>query len=114
MRSDSATCPIITIEQYQRAILILPSRQECNDTTRSDTFSVFLDGNEDTFVMFDWSEEGNGWRLRNKLVAKPNIAPMYECPTCKAKGGAHVKSIHVINKTVTKKKCLVCETVTNL
>jgi hypothetical protein len=100
-------CPVIEEVDLKRAILALPKREVVNVLTKSDTYSVFLDGNEEKFVTFDWDEKAKGWRLRNRLVF-PIKQPEYHCNICSK------VTEHIINKDVTRKKCKICSTVTDI
>lgn len=117
-------CPVIEIADFERAKLSLPTREQVNKQTNSDTISIFLDGREDKFVTFDWDVHSNRWRLRNRLVVDVNITPQYVCKVCSEKhtvtsGNTTVYGLpkvtdHVVNKEVTKKKCKVCNTVSDI
>lgn len=106
-------CPVIEIKDFERAKLSLPTRKIVNDTTKSDTFTVFLDGDEEKFVMFDWDVKADKWRLRNRLVVDVNISPKYRCKGCWEKR-ALSETEHIVNKEVTKKKCKICQTVSDI
>lgn len=106
-------CPVIELKDLERAKLSLPRRDTVNKLTKSDTFTVVLDGNEETFVMFDWDEKINKWRLRNRLVIDLNITPNYRCKDCWEKR-ALSETEHTVNLEVTRKKCNVCGIVTNI
>lgn len=112
-------CPVIEIADFERAKLSLPNRATVNSKTKSDTFTVFLDGNEEKFIMFDWDEKANRWRLRNRLVVDVGINPRYCCEVCTDKNKISGKfnpiyTDHVVNLEVTKKKCKVCNTVSDI
>lgn len=117
-------CPVIEIADFERAKLSLPSRERVNKETKSDTFTVFLDGNEEKFVMFDWDQTANRWRLRNRLVVDVNITPQYICKICTSTNQTTNGSItltgipkiteHTVNLQVTKKRCNVCKTVSDI
>jgi len=100
-------CPVIDEDVFNRVILRLPSREEVNEKTKSDTHIIILDGDEDKHVIFDWDEEADGWRLRNKVIAYPNNGNITsECTTCKK------VTDQIVNNDITKKKCKVCSTIT--
>jgi hypothetical protein len=110
-------CPVIEIADFERAKLSLPNRKTVNNKTKSDTFTVFLDGNEEKFVMFDWDEKANRWRLRNRLVVDVNVTPKYHCSECSERiyfGKKAMITDHIVNLEVTKKKCKVCNTVSDI
>lgn len=102
-------CPVIEIEDLQRAYLYLPDRVKVNAETKSDTHIVLLDGDEDKAVIFDWDEIAEGWRLRNKIVVWPNNGEIIDdCDKC----GKGVD--HIVNRTVNRKKCKKCNVITDI
>ncbi|MFO0418210.1 MAG: hypothetical protein ACK53T_02275 [Planctomycetota bacterium] len=102
-------CPVIEIEDLQRAYLYLPSKEKVNAETKSDTHIVLLEGDEDKAVIFDWDDMAEGWRLRNKVVLWPNDGDIIDdCEKC----GKGID--HIVNKIVTKKKCKKCGLITEL
>lgn len=101
-------CPVIELEDLIRAELYLPSREKVNAETKSDTHVVLLDGDEEKHVVFDWDEEVDGWKLRNKLIVWPNDGIILDdCTTCGMVD-------HRVNKIVNRKKCMKCNVVTDL
>jgi hypothetical protein len=111
-------CPVIELHDLQRAILRLPNRLKVNQDTKSDTYVVTFDGDEEKFIMFDWDDKANQWRLRNKIVFKVNDGiKWYFCSVCSKESsakGIFKDTEHIINKDVTKKKCKICGTITNI
>jgi len=101
-------CPVIEIKDLERAMLSLPTRDKVNKDTKSDTFTVFLDGNEEKFVLFDWDEKANKWKVRNRIVIDIGVNLRSFCDKCNS-----VRE-YVVNLQVTKKKCKVCGTVTDI
>lgn len=101
-------CPVIEEEDLDRAILFLPDLDRVTSETKSETHIVLLDGDEDKNVIFDWDDEAEGWRLRNKVIYYPNNGRViYDCTTCG-------EMEHIVNKTVTKKKCIKCNVISDL
>lgn len=114
-------CPVIEEEDLNKALLYLPTREQVNKETQSDTFIAVLSEDESNHVIFDWDEEGEGWRLRNKVVFTPNEGVIITgCRECSKKETlskgefTYLETDHVVNKALTKKKCKTCNTVTDI
>lgn len=102
-------CPVINEEDYNRAKLALKPRELINKVTKTDTQIVTFDGNEETFVMFDWDEKAGGWRLRNKLITKVyNQEVTKECKNC------NKTTKQDVNNTLTKVRCKTCQEIMSL
>ena len=86
---------------------MLPTSIEVNNKTNSNTHTVFLDGSPEKFIMFDWDLKAQQWKLRNRIVFKVGIAPNYWCEPCKR------TTEHIVNLEVTKKKCKICQKVSD-
>jgi hypothetical protein len=101
-------CPVIEAGDLRRAIMFLPNRVKVNEESKSDTHIVLLDDDEEKAVLFDWDEVAGQWRLRNKIVFKPNGGRIIrDCIECG-------KIEHIVNKSVTKVKCSKCNKISNL
>lgn len=114
-------CPIIEEEDLNKALLYLPTREQVNKETNSDTFIAVLNEDESNHVIFDWDEEGEGWRLRNKVVFSVNEGIITcLCKECTKQASVFANMIifkdteHIVNKTMTKKKCKTCNTVSDI
>lgn len=95
---------IIEKDDLLKAILNLPNRAKVNNETKSDTHEVTFENGE--AVLFDWDEKCNGWRLRNRIVFPVNDGKhSIFCNTC------NKVTTHIVNKIVTKYKCLTCNTI---
>ena len=67
-------CPVIEIEDLQRAYLYLPDRVKVNTETKSDTHIVLLDGDEDNKAI---DIKGDGQLLLNAfdtIDVKANVS----------------------------------------
>lgn len=116
-------CPVIEEEDLNKALLYLPTREQVNKETNSDTFIAILDEATENHVIFDWDETGEGWRLRSKVIFTPNegIITCF-CRLCSDRAtivpSGHVltykETEHIVNKALTKKKCKTCNTVSDI
>lgn len=101
---------VIEFEDLWRAMQYLPTRESVNKEGNGDTHIVYLGGDEDAAVIFDWDVKTDAWKLRNKVVFAVNEGvALYDCNKC-----GTVLGDHLINKVCTKKKCKKCGEITNL